>query len=98
MFNFHSTASLIFGNETSVNSTNQIVDLLGENIFVITDEGLTELGLYDKTIKKLQSYSNINIFNKVESDPSKSTLLKATISLLFISSELYFSSSSLIIL
>ena len=77
MFNFHSTASLIFGNETAVNSTDQIVNLLGKNIFVITDQGLTELGLYDKTIKKLQSYSNINIFNKVESDPSKSTLLKA---------------------
>ena len=77
MFNCHSTASLIFGNETAINSTDQIVDLLGKNIFVITDEGLTELGLYDKTIKKLQSYSNINIFNKVESDPSKSTLLKA---------------------
>ena len=77
MFNFHSTASLIFGNETAVSSTDQILNLLGKNIFVITDEGLTELGLYDKTIKKLQSYSNINIFNKVESDPSKSTLLKA---------------------
>ncbi len=77
MFNFHSTASLIFGNETAVNSTDQIVNLLGKNIFLISDEGLTELGLYDKTIKKLQSYSNIKIFNKVESDPSKSTLLKA---------------------
>ena len=77
MFNFHSTASLIFGNETAVNSTDQIVNLLGKNIFVITDEGLTELGLYDKTIKQLQLFSNINIFNKVESDPSKSTLLKA---------------------
>ena len=77
MFNFHSTASLIFGNETAVNSTDQIVNLLGKNIFVITDERLTELGLYDKTIKQLQSYSNINIFNKIESDPSKSTLLKA---------------------
>ncbi len=77
MFNFHSTASLIFGNETAVNSSDQILNLLGKNIFVITDEGITELGLYDKTIKKLQSYSNINIFNKVESDPSKSTLLKA---------------------
>ena len=77
MFNFHSTASLIFGNETAVKSSDQILNLLGKNIFVITDEGLTELGLYDKTIKKLQSYSNINIFNKVESDPSKSTLLKA---------------------
>ncbi len=77
MFNFHSTASLIFGNETAVNSSDQIVNLLGKNIFVITDEGLTELGLYDITIKKLQSNSNINIFDKVESDPSKSTLLKA---------------------
>ncbi len=77
MFNFYSTASLIFGNETTVNSTDQIVNLLGKNIFVITDEGLTEIGLHDQTIKKLQSFANINIFNKVESDPSKSTLLKA---------------------
>ena len=42
MFNFHSTASLIFGNETAVNSTDQIVNLLGKKIFVITDERLTE--------------------------------------------------------
>ena len=77
MFNFHSTANLIFGSETAIDSTDQIVNLLGKNIFVITDEGLTELGLYDQTIKKLQSFANINIFNKVESDPSKSTLLKA---------------------
>ena len=71
MFNFHSTASLIFGNETAVNSSDQIVNLLGKNIFVITDEGLTELGLYDQTIKKLQSKSNINIFNKVESSSAR---------------------------
>ncbi len=77
MFNFQSTASLIFGNEESVNSTDQIKTLLGKNIFIITDKELTELGLLEPTIKKIKIHSNVKIFNDVESDPSKSTLLKA---------------------
>ena len=77
MFNFQSTASLIFGNEESVNSTDQIKTLLGKNIFIITDKGLTELGLLEPVIKKIKIHSNIKIFDDVESDPSKSTLLKA---------------------
>ena len=77
MFNFHSTSELIFGNETSHNSSNQIINILGKNIFVITDKGLTELGLLEPTIKKLKINSNVKIFNDVESDPSKNTLLKA---------------------
>ena len=77
MFNFQSTASLIFGNEEAVNSTDQIKTLLGKNIFIITDKRLTELGLLKPTIKKLKIYSNVKIFDDVESDPSKSTLLKA---------------------
>ena len=77
MFNFQSTASLIFGNEESVNSTDQIKTLLGKNIFIITDKGLTELGLLEPAIKKIKIHSNIKIFDDVESDPSKSTLLKA---------------------
>jgi alcohol dehydrogenase class IV len=77
MFNFQSTASLIFGNEESVNSTDQIKTLLGKNIFIITDKGLTELGLLEPTIKKIKIHSNVKIFDDVESDPSKSTLLKA---------------------
>ncbi len=77
MFNFHSTSSLIFGNEESVNSTDQIKTLLGKNIFIITDKRLTELGLLEPAIKKIKIYSNVKIFDDVESDPSKSTLLKA---------------------
>ena len=77
MFNFQSTVSLIFGNDESVNSTDQIKTLLGKNIFIITDKGLTELGLIEPTIKKIKIHSNVKIFDDVESDPSKSTLLKA---------------------
>ena len=54
MFNFYSTAGLIFGNETSLKSCSQIVDTLGKNIFVVSDRGLTELGLIEPTIKKLK--------------------------------------------
>ena len=77
MFNFYSTAGLIFGNETSLNSCSQIIDILGNNIFVVSDRGLTELGLIEPTIKKLKKNCNIKIFNDVESDPSKKTLLNA---------------------
>ena len=54
MFNFYSTAGLIFGNETSLNSCSQIIDTLGKNIFVVSDRGLTELGLIEPTIKNLK--------------------------------------------
>ena len=77
MFNFYSSAGLIFGNETSLNSCSQIIDTLGKNIFVVSDRGLTELGLLEPTIKKLKKNCNIKIFNDVESDPSKKTLLNA---------------------
>ena len=77
MFNFNSPTGLIFGNQTSKNSTDQIINLLGKKIFVISDKGLTELGLLEPAIKKIKIHSNIKIFDDVESDPSKSTLLKA---------------------
>ena len=77
MFNFNSNAGLIFGNETSTNSSDQILNLLGKNIFIITDQGLIKLGLLEPLVKKLKIKSNIKIFSDVESDPSRSTLLKA---------------------
>ncbi len=77
MFNFNSPTSLIFGNQTSKNSTDQIINLLGKKIFVISDKGLVNLGLLEPTIIKLKVNSNVKIFDDVESDPSKSTLLKA---------------------
>ena len=58
MFNFYSTAGLIFGNETSLNSCSQIIDTLGKNIFVVSDRGLTELGLLEPTIKTV-SYTHL---------------------------------------
>ena len=77
MFNFNSSAGLIFGNETSTKSSDQILNLLGKNIFIISDKGLTKLGLLERLIKKLKIKSNVKIFDDVESDPSRSTLLKA---------------------
>ncbi len=77
MFNYFSNAELIFGNDTSVNAHDQIINILGKNIFVVTDKGLTELGLFEPVVNKLKKNSNIKIFNDVESDPSKNTLLEA---------------------
>ena len=62
MFNYFSNAELIFGNDTSVNAHEQIINILGKNIFVVTDKGLTELGLFEPVVNKLKKkfkYKNI---------------------------------------
>ncbi len=62
MFNYFSNAELIFGNDTSVNAHDQIINILGKNIFVVTDKGLTELGLFEPVVNKLKKkfkYKNI---------------------------------------
>jgi len=76
-FNFNTTPSLIFGKGVSQNSSTSITNKLGNNIFFITDSGLTNIGLNKKIIDKLSKFSLVKVFDEVESDPSKKTLLKA---------------------
>ena len=76
-FNFNTTPSLIFGKGVSQSSSTSITNKLGNNIFFITDSGLTNIGLNKKIIDKLSEFSLVKVFDKVESDPSKKTLLKA---------------------
>ena len=76
-FNFNTTPGIIFGNGVSIKSCDKIIDKLGNNIFLITDPGLTKIGLNKPIIDDLSKYSNLEVFDDVESDPSKETLIKA---------------------
>ena len=76
-FNFNTTPAIIFGNGVSVKSCDKIKGKLGNNIFLITDPGLTKIGLNKPIIDDLSKYSNLEVFDDVESDPSKETLIKA---------------------
>ena len=76
-FNFNTTPSLIFGKGVSQNSSTSITNKLGNNIFFITDSGITNIGLNKKIIDNLSKFSLVKVFDEVESDPSKKTLIKA---------------------
>ena len=76
-FNFNTTPGIIFGNGVSFSSCDRIIDKLGDNIFVITDADLTKIGLYKPIINQISKSSNLEVFDDVESDPSKKTLIKA---------------------
>ena len=76
-FNFNTTPGIIFGKGASVSSCNRIIDKLGDNIFVITDVDLTKIGLNKPIINQISKSSNLEVFDDVESDPSKKTLIKA---------------------
>ena len=76
-FNFNTTPGIIFGNGVSFSSCDRIIDKLGDNIFLITDANLTKIGLNKPIINELSKSSNLEVFDDVESDPSKKTLIKA---------------------
>ena len=76
-FNFNTTSSLIFGKGVSQSSSTSITNKLGNNIFFITDSGITNIGLNKKIIDNLSKFSLVKVFDEVESDPSKKTLIKA---------------------
>ena len=76
-FQFNTSSGLRFGEGSSVNSCSEIINKLGSNIFFITDKGLMLLDLTKPTILELKKNSQVKIFDKVEADPSRNTLLKA---------------------
>ena len=76
-FNFNTTPGIIFGKGVSVSSCDRIIEKLGDNIFVITDADLTKIELNKPIINQISKSSNLEVFDDVESDPSKKTLIKA---------------------
>lgn len=76
-FQFNTTPGLRYGSGQSKDSCKEISNKLGQNILFITDKGLMSLGLTDQTLKELKKISSVEIFDDVEADPSKKTLIKA---------------------
>ena len=76
-FNFNTTPGIIFGKGVSTSSSDKIIDKLGDNIFLITNADLIKIGLNKSIINELSKSSSVEVFDDVESDPSKKTLIKA---------------------
>lgn len=76
-FNFNTTPGIIFGKGVSTSSSDKIIDKLGDNIFLITDADLIKIGLNKSIINELSKSSSVEVFDDVEFDPSKKTLIKA---------------------
>ena len=66
-----------YGSGQAKDSCKEIYNKLGQSILFITDKGLMSLGLTDQTLNELKKISSVEIFDDVEADPSKKTLLKA---------------------
>ena len=76
-FQFNTTSGLRYGSGQAKDSCKEISNKLGQSILFITDKGLMSLGLTEQTLKELKKTSSVEIFDDVEADPSKKTLLKA---------------------
>ena len=76
-FQFNTTTGLRYGSGQAKDSCKEISNKLGQSILFITDKGLMSLGLTDQTLNELKKISSVEIFDDVEADPSKKTLLKA---------------------
>ena len=76
-FQFNTTPGLLYGSGQAKDSCKEISNKLGQSILFITDKGLMSLGLTEQTLKELKKISSVEIFDDVEADPSKKTLLKA---------------------
>ncbi|MDA9597701.1 iron-containing alcohol dehydrogenase [Candidatus Pelagibacter sp.] len=76
-FQFNTTPGLRFGSGLAKSSCEEISKKLGTRILFITDKGLMSLGITKPTIDELSNKSSIEIFDDVEADPSKKTLLSA---------------------
>ena len=76
-FNFYTTPGIRFGTGQAKDSCKEIFKQLGSRILFITDKGLMSLGLTKPTIEELKKMGSVEVFDDVEADPSKKTLLKA---------------------
>jgi alcohol dehydrogenase class IV len=74
-FKFNTTKSIIFRPGASAELGEIAGALLGERVLLITDPGLRALGLCNKSIASLEASGCIvTVFDRVEADPSRSTL------------------------
>ena len=76
-FNFNTTPRIIYGPNVAKDA-DPFFKLMGNRILLVTDKGLTKLGLYEDLLKNLEKYhAKVRVFDDVEADPSLKTLEKA---------------------
>ena len=76
-FNFNTTPRIIYGPNVAKDA-DPFSKLMGNRILLVTDKGLTKLGLYEDLLKNLEKYdAKVRVFDDVEADPSLKTLEKA---------------------
>ena len=77
-FVFNTTKSVVFENGAAVRLAELAGGLLGLRCLLITDPGLRALGLCDPAIAALETAGHtVTVFDAVEADPSRETLMKA---------------------
>ena len=77
-FVFNTTPSIVFEAGSSRRFGAIVGKRLGAKVLVVTDSGLRKLGLCDPAIASLeQAGAIVTVFDKVEADPSRATLMRA---------------------
>lgn len=77
-FIFNTTKSLVFETGASARLSEVAGQTLGKSVLLVTDPGLRQLGLADPAIASLEAAGHsVAVFDKVEADPSRDTLLQA---------------------
>jgi len=77
-FVFNTTPSIVFEAGSARRLGAIAGTRLGERVLVVTDPGLRRLGLCDSAIASLrESGAEVTVFDEVEADPSRATLMKA---------------------
>ena len=77
-FIFSTTKSLIFEAGASAKMAEIAGKTLGQTVMVITDSSLRQLGMIDAAVSSLDDAGyTVTIFDDVESDPSRDTLMRA---------------------
>ena len=77
-FTFNTTPSLVFESGAAKKLGSLMAKRLGGKVLVVTDPGLRKLGLCDPALASLEAAGvAVTIFDEVEADPSRATLMKA---------------------
>jgi len=77
-FTFNTTPSLVFESGAARKLGATVAKRLGGNVLFVTDPGLRKLGLCDPALASLEAAGiTVTIFDEVEADPSRATLMKA---------------------
>lgn len=77
-FTFNTTKSLVFETGAASRLADCAGSILGTTVMIVTDAGLRSLGMIDDAVSSLEkSGAKVVVFDKVEADPSRETLMNA---------------------